>query len=333
MATPDLTPRAEISNIIEKIVDEKKAVGGIDRVYCLACGGSLASFYVLEYLLKNESSCIAVNSITANEFVHATPKAVGARTLAIAMSLAGNTPETVEAARLAKEKGATVIVLCAKHDVPLEKYGDYTVIYGNELEYEFDEGNQAKLLQIGFELLRLYEEYPHYNAACEGLGKIQTVCDLAVKKLQKRTAQFGEENKDEPIIYTIGSGPSYSIAYMQSICMIMEMEWIHSSSIHAGEYFHGPFEITDPETPFMIFLNDGRTRKLDERALKFLRNYAKKITIVDAKELGLSIIDDAVVEFFNPILLWCAALEYAKGLAVSKKHPLMMRRYMNKVEY
>lgn len=67
----------------------------------------------------------------------------------------------------------------------------------------------------------------------------------------------------------MASGAGYGAAYMQSICIFMEMQWIHSSSIHSGEFFHGPFEITDKEVPFVLQVSEGTNRPLDERALKF----------------------------------------------------------------
>lgn len=85
----------------------------------------------------------------------------------------------------------------------------------------------------------------------------------------------------------------------------------------------------------MVFVSEGRTRALDERALKFLKTYAAdaNVEIVDVKEFGINSIADSVVEYFSPILHWVLGLEYAQGLAAAKEHPLMMRRYMYKVEY
>nr|WP_272948253.1 type II asparaginase [Trabulsiella odontotermitis] len=66
------------------------------------------------------------------------------------------------------------------------------------------------------------------------------------------------------------------------------MQWIHSACIHSGEFFHGPFEITDANTPFFFQLSEGSARPVDERALNFLKKYGRRIEVVDAKELGLS---------------------------------------------
>ena len=111
------------------------------------------------------------------------------------------------------------------------------------------------------------------------------------------------------------------------------MQWIHSSSIHSGEFFHGPFEITDKEVPFVLQVSEGTNRPLDERALKFLKTYAKRIEVIDAKDLGLSTIDASVVDYFNHSLFTNVYPVYNKALAEERQHPLTTRRYMWKVEY
>ena len=45
----------------------------------------------------------------------------------------------------------------------------------------------------------------------------------------------------------------------------------------------------------MIQISEGSTRALDERCLAFLKKYAGRIEVVDAKELGLSTIDAASI--------------------------------------
>ena len=45
----DVTTLEEIKDIIAKVVAEKNEKGGVKNVYCLACGGSYASFYPMEY--------------------------------------------------------------------------------------------------------------------------------------------------------------------------------------------------------------------------------------------------------------------------------------------
>jgi len=151
--------------------------------------------------------------------------------------------------------------------------------------------------------------------------------------VKRRAEQFAKDFKDEKNIYVMGSGSSFGAAYAYSICILMEMQWINSSSIHTGEFFHGPFEIVDYETPFILLVSEGRTRVLDERALSFLKKYARRFVVLDAKELGINLIDDSIVEFFNPLVFSNVLSVYSEELALERKHPLSRRRYMWKVEY
>ena len=328
-----VTNLAEVKEMITRVVKAGETNGGFTNVVFLACGGSHACFGIGEYFLRKESKKLSVYNITANEFNCVQPASFGKQSLVFCMSLSGKTPETLNAAKLAKEKGATVVALVAEEDAPLAAVADEVAYYGIEIGNTADVQNQYVVLALANEFLNQTEGYDKYDDMMTGFSRIIDVCENAKKKVQKRAMQFGVDHKDEPVVYTLGSGPNYDVAYMMSICMLMEMEWVHSSSIHCAEFFHGPFEVTDPDVPFIVFEGVGPTRCLDERALRFVRNYGKKLTLIDAKELGIDTLDETVVEFFCPVLLWTVALEYSEGLAQAKKHPLLMRRYMGKVEY
>ncbi|MDH6505376.1 fructoselysine-6-P-deglycase FrlB-like protein [Paenibacillus sp. PastM-3] len=163
--------------------------------------------------------------------------------------------------------------------------------------------------------------------------RIDRIVKQARQHVEKRALIFAKNYKDDSVIYTMASGAGYGAAYMQSICIFMEMQWINYASIHSGEYFHGPFEITDAEIPFITQVSVGSTRPLDERALSFLNRYAKRVEVLDAKDLGLSTIDSSVVDHFNHSLFNNVYPVYNQAFAAEREHPLKTRRYMWKVEY
>lgn len=68
-------------------------------------------FLAGKYFLDCEAKKLAVGYVTSNEFVHATPNALGKNSVVILASQQGNTAETVEAARIARQKGAATIGL------------------------------------------------------------------------------------------------------------------------------------------------------------------------------------------------------------------------------
>ena len=143
-----------------------------------------------------------------------------------------------------------------------------------------------------------------------------------------------EAMKDAKVIYSLAAGSNYSQSYVMCNCYLMEMQWINAIPIHAGEFFHGPFEIVDKDVPFLLLMNDGSTRALDSRALDFLNRFQAKTTLIDAKDFGLgSVIPATVKDYFNPMLITAVLRVYAEQLAILRNHPLTQRRYMWKLEY
>ena len=82
-----------------------------------------------------------------------------------------------------------------------------------------------------------------------------------------------------------------------------------------------------------MLINEGSTRPLDERVISFLERYAEKYEVVDARELGIGVLPESVVDYFNPVLFYSVLCDYREALAKIRDHPLETRRYMGKVPY
>ena len=162
---------------------------------------------------------------------------------------------------------------------------------------------------------------------------ITTVIRKARAHVAQRALDFAEEYKNDSVIYTMGSGAGYGAAYMESICIFMEMQWIHSGCIHSGEYFHGPFEVTDFDVPFVLVKGIGATRELDERAYNFCSKFSQKLAVIDEAEFDLTGIEPGVQEYVAPLLAGTVVREMIDSLAHERGHALSVRRYMWQMEY
>ncbi len=316
--------------IIEAI---KKEAPEIKSVYFVGCGASKAELYPAKYFLEKNSRKLRIGHYTANEFVHATPAAVDGSAIVITCSLGGNTPETVEAARLAGELGAHVIAVTHKADSPLARNAKYVLVHGFEKNYAAKLEKMNYTLWIAAEILRAYEGYDHYEDMKKALGMIDDIIENAVKHVGPAAEAFAQAYKDAPVVYTMSSGPSQCVAYTFSLCLMMEMQWINSGTFHDGEFFHGPFEIVDKNVPFIIIMNDGPTRALDTRALTFLQRFNALTTVIDGKDYGVGSLPESVKEYFNPMVVSAVLRVYAEHISDLRNHPLTMRRYMWKLEY
>ena len=208
------------------------------------------------------------------------------------------------------------------------------IVYDWSDETDEKERPQGLVMRILNELLKVQETgYKKYDAILDGLEKADGIVRAAVKKVQNRTWLFAEKYAQEPFLYIMGSGASYSQAYGFSICSLQEMQWMDCCYLHSGEYFHGPFECTDKDHLYILLMGTGKARAMDERALTFLEKYGEKYEVIDAEELGINAIDESVNEYFCPMLFYAMSVAYRTGLQDKRRHPLDMRRYMGVVEY
>ncbi|UQZ75815.1 phosphosugar isomerase [Niallia circulans] len=321
----------ELNQIIGSI---KERQPNIKSVFFVGCGASKAELYPAKYFLEANAKTLRVSLYTANEFNYATPISVDNTSIVITCSLGGATPESVEATTKAKELGAHVIAVTHVEGSALTKDAGYIVYHGFEANYAAKMEKMTKVLGLATEILHQYEGYENYDKMIDGFGKIYELIEKAASTVLPDAKAFAEAYKDDEVIYVMSSGATHEVAYSFSICLLMEMQWINSGTFHDGEFFHGPFEVVEKDVPFLLLMNDGRTRPMDARALEFLQRFDAKTTVVDAKDFGLgSVIASEVVDYFNPMLISGVLRVYAEQLSYVRNHPLTKRRYMWKLEY
>ena len=153
--------------LIKKIYEEQ---GQINDVFFTACGGSLVDLYPGFYFINAESETMHSHWLTAKELIVSPSKFLKKGALVILCSHGGNTNETVNAAKLAKERGAAVITMthnpnsiCAQEDMN-------PVVYSWEDDTNEKDKPQGIVLNILNELMKAQEpDYKLYDAVADGL--------------------------------------------------------------------------------------------------------------------------------------------------------------------
>ena len=216
----------DIKHIIAEILENKKKKVGVKNIYFVGCGGSLGALYPAKTFMEREASVLRSAWINSNEFVHSTPKDFGENSIICLSCHKGNTPETIAAAKLGKEKGAAVIILTWLEESEIVEFGDYIIQYSfdaspDHLKGDIDYAGEKTMcaLLVAVETLQQTAGYENYDKFYEGLGMITGIIRNARKHVQVRAEQFAETYKDDTVIYTMGSGAGYGAAYMESICI------------------------------------------------------------------------------------------------------------------
>ena len=306
----------------------------IDSVAFVGCGASMSELYPAHYFLAKNTGKLNVQLFTANEFNYDQPAWLGENTLVVTCSLGGGTPETVEANKTAKSAGAPVVAITHAAGSALTKGVDHVIVHGFEANYAAKTEKMGYALALALEILQQTEGTDLYEDMIAGFGGVFEVAEAAATSAGKDAERWAQEHKDDDCIHFMASGASEKVAYSTSLFLMMEMQWINSGNFNSGEYFHGPFELTDSDHSFVLFMADGKTRPMDARALTFLQRFEARHLVIDAKDFGLANgVPASVTTYFSPIVHTAVMRVYAEHLADARQHPLTKRRYMWKLSY
>jgi fructoselysine 6-phosphate deglycase len=304
---------------------------GLTNVVLVGCGGSLVVTYPVHYLLERNAAAFPVFQTTSAEFNYRKPIGLGRRSLVLVSSHTGTTPETVEAARVAKAVGATVAAVTRFPDSTLAAAADVAFTYLSD--DTIWEAAYVLFGQIGYALLQQTgedEDYAEIRTVFEALPdallsaeeEAETLCHTVASRLA-----------DEPIIYVLGAGPNYGAAYGLAMCYLQEMQWMHAAAFNAGEFFHGAFEVVVEKVPVIVLLGEDETRPMAERALDFVTKHSRKGVAIDSRSFALPGIGQHRRPIVSPMVLGAVVGRLAAHLAAVRDHPLELRRYMFKVPY
>jgi fructoselysine 6-phosphate deglycase len=305
----------------------------ISDIYFVACGGSYALMLPSQHIVDRQGKSVAGHALNAAEFVARNPARLCESSVVILCSHSGTTPETAEAARFARAAGALTIALTNEPGSPLDKAAELHVYYAHDPLKFAPDHSDAVMAKLTFGILAALDGNTLDTKINEALNALPAIINSAISSHQDRIAAFAESHKRDSVIYTMAAGANYATAYSYAICIFQEMLWMHSAAIHAGEYFHGPFEITDFDVPFIVLRGLGDTRSVDDRALTFVNKYSQKVTVLDADEMGLGALPSEVIDYVEHMAFGTLLRIYSDKLAHSRGHPLTVRRYMWQMEY
>jgi fructoselysine-6-phosphate deglycase len=317
-------------NQIEQIADEISAAG-YKNIYLIGSGGTIALKYPLEYIIKTNSD-IPVYAEIAAEFVLMGHKQLNEKSLVVLSSLSGTTEETVAAARFANEKGAITIGFVGEENTPLAQATKYTII-NHAANDTLCEEMHIQLYTLIFRLMHLRGEFPEYEALMEDLEKLPYELVSVKERTEQKAEEFALKYKDEAYHMLVGSGNLWGETYLYGMCVLEEMQWIRTKTIHAAEFFHGTIELVEKDTSVILIKGEDTTRPLMERVQNFVERYTNEITIFDTKDYELNGIREQFRGFLSPIVIAAALERVSAHFEEKRNHPLTTRRYYRVVQY
>ena len=157
---------------------------------------------------------------------------------------------------------------------------------------------------------------------------------LTVAEWDDQLAEMARLLHTEPVAYVLGSGPLEGAAQTLAMCYLQEMQNLHATALSAGEFLHGPFEVITEDVAVILLKGDDVVRPMAERAERFLRQYTRKLWVLDARELSLESVDPDARPLVADLVLGSTTLNrIAEHFASWTGRPLADRHYMWKIDY
>lgn len=310
----------------------RSLAGRVDRIHFVAAGSANRAMRGLSYWIEHFSPSLEVRRSFPAELMLQDPKRLDERTLVFLASKSGSTPETVAAAEFLRGRPtARTLGFSQFGDRPLARAVPETFLVGDTSE-SFTAMAMLMYAVVGG-LMAERDGWPLADELLAGLDALPGAIVQAAEANDARAAADAETYRHDDKFYHVASGPGFTMAYVFGVCILMEMLWLHSYPIDAAEFFHGPFEIVDKETPLFLIKGEDPSRPIMDRVSRFCDTYAGRVMTYDSLAYPMPGVPDAIRPLVAPFVLQAALKRFSVHLSEKRGQPLSTRRYMWKVPY
>jgi fructoselysine 6-phosphate deglycase len=264
---------------VRELAVEARA-SGVQTAYFVGSGGSWASMYSGKYLCDRLTT-LASDVMLSYELIWRAPLRLGPDSIVFIASWSGGTEDTLAALRHAKEAGARTVALVRSADSPIGREADVCVAYESTALYALP---MAAVTLFALEWARL-EGNRAADAITQGIGLLPELIDASYTRDQARGEALAREYLPSQVLYCVGAGPLYGLAYKFALTVFMENIRTHGSIIESAEFRHGPAEMLERQRPDMAFLlGTDESRGLTERSLEVARARGANAFVFDVAD-------------------------------------------------
>ena len=259
----------------------------IKQVQIVACGTSFNAGLVAKYWIEDIIK-IPCNVEVASEYRYRRP-ILQNNTLFVTLSQSGETADTLEALKAAKQINSSVRSLCISNSAEssLTRLSDLTFLThaGPEIGVASTKAFTTQLVSLALLLCSIGKLQNKIDIKQEkeiviGLKKLPGLINetLLQESLIKKLAK---SFKDNTSTLFLGRGTMHAIA-MEGALKLKEISYIHAEAYPAGELKHGPIALIDKNMPVIaIAPNDELLAKLKSNLQEVKSRGSKMIVFED----------------------------------------------------
>lgn len=248
----------------------------IDKVFVVACGSAYHAGMLAKHAIEHWTR-IPVEVEMASEFRYRDP-VLDQQTLVVAISQSGETADTLEAVRHARQQRATVLAICNTNGAQIPREAD-AVLYthaGPEIGVAATKtfsAQVAAVLILGLGLAqargtKFGDEIAADYEALEAMPALITETLMVIEPVRV----LAREIAGAKAILFLGRHVGYPVA-LEGALKLKELAYMHAEGFPAGELKHGPIALVEPGLPVVVVMPSPIGRPLLHQ--KMLSNIAE----------------------------------------------------------
>jgi glutamine---fructose-6-phosphate transaminase (isomerizing) len=262
----------------------------IDKVFVVACGTAYHSGLLAKYAIEHWTR-LPVEVELASEFRYRDP-VLDRSTLVVAISQSGETADTLEAVRHAKEQKAKVLAICNTNGSQIPRECD-AVLYtraGPEIGVASTKTFLAQIAAnylVGLALAQARgTKYP--DEVEREYRELESMPDLVARVIAEiaPVAKLAERFAQASTILFVGRHVGYPVA-LEGALKLKELAYMHAEGFAAGELKHGPIALIEDDLPVIVVMPSPKSSAmLHGKLLSNIREIQTRgaVTIVIAEE-------------------------------------------------
>jgi glucosamine--fructose-6-phosphate aminotransferase (isomerizing) len=237
----------------------------VDKVFVVACGTAFHSAMIAKYAIEHWTR-IPVEVEMASEFRYRDP-VLDRATLVVAISQSGETADTLQAVRHAREQKATVLAICNTNGAQIPRESD-AVLYtrcGPEIGVAstktfLSQIAASYLVGLGLAQARGTKYEDEVAAEFDKLAAMPPLIAQVLSTVQP-VRDLAREIAGSKAVLFLGRHLGYPVA-LEGALKLKELAYMHAEGFPAGELKHGPIALIEDGLPVVVVMPSPSGRRV-----------------------------------------------------------------------
>ncbi len=235
----------------------------VDKVFVVACGSAYHSGLLAKYAIEHWTR-LPVEVELASEFRYRDP-VLDRSTLVVAISQSGETADTLEAVKHAKDQKARVLAICNTNGAQIPREAD-AVLYtraGPEIAVASTKAFLAQVTAnylVGLALAQARgTKYP--DEVAREYADLEAMPALVSKVIENAEPirELARTFAHASTVLFLGRHVGYPVA-LEGALKLKELAYMHAEGFAAGELKHGPIALIEEGLPVIIVMPSPKGR-------------------------------------------------------------------------